>query len=873
MGFDIITLENPLIKKELHLKDKRIVSYTVYNKLSSKIFTPNEDSEEFCIYFNRKIGKKAVPCSSLKVEKLTEENNDTNTVYRIYFKPFSLKDSKIRTVLVYTVNAHRCYMRKHLEFSFEKKGNKETVLDRIEFEKIKFESSLKFWTLPEQKNSHISGFALSLGQPVYLDSLYMGSEFPASLNKIENYTATVTYYSGRTLHELIGSDKYITNKSVLGGGESDIYQPLQKAFFEYIKDISKPIRLRRQYNSWYDNMLNITRENVYNSFLEIDKGLTATGEPPLDSFVADDGWNDYSKGFWSFNEKFPDELYPFKNLAKSLGSDFGLWVGPRGGYTTDTPKFAKAIEKAGNGYFNRSSGDICVASEKYVKRMKEMMTDFERKFSLDYFKLDGFAQKPCKNKHHDHLTGGYKDMYFYSDTWEKWLEVFEELSLGGGSNFWINLTCYAPPSPWFLQWVNSLWIQISDDMGFVGKKGAVSDKDRLLSYRDERYLDFYQVRQFQFPQRALYNHDPIYASEAKISMTDEEFRSYLFTMAARGTSFWELYYSYSMMTESKWRINYSALRFIEDNLDVLSNSVIFGGRPSESSVYGYSCFADYEGIVCLRNSSSESRKFTFRLDEIIGVKKEFKIGRAVTVLPYTAENGENYYSYGDTVTVNLLPFETRIIHFGKKSKPMKAEYVKARSENTLEVQFNQSVVLADINCKEKEIENAVLLEDYMTVLITFKEPFSKMNRLTLSSVGDILGNKSDVEVTFDCHEKYAVKEGGLYGKTDFTITANINTAEPTVLFKQGSEVELFVGSDGFVRFKVGAYMLKSLTDIKDVVQVTAVRERNNVLKLYLNKELSSGMPSGVTELSGESYETGEGVNVQVLSRALKYDEV
>ena len=61
---------------------------------------------------------------------------------------------------------------------------------------------------------------------------------------------------------------------------------------------------------------------------------------------------------------------------------------------------------------------------------------------------------------------------------------------------------------------------------------------------------FYNDRQFQLPQRALYNHDPIYGNEAKVDMNDEDFRTYLFTMAMRGTCFWELYYSYNMMNKA-----------------------------------------------------------------------------------------------------------------------------------------------------------------------------------------------------------------------------------------------------------------------------------------------------------------------------------
>lgn len=82
----------------------------------------------------------------------------------------------------------------------------------------------------------------------------------------------------------------------------------------------------------------------------MEKGLTQHGVAPMDAYVVDDGWNDYTKGFWCFNDKFPQELYPSAALAKKFASNFGLWLGPRGGYTLDTPRFAKHIQKAGTGF-------------------------------------------------------------------------------------------------------------------------------------------------------------------------------------------------------------------------------------------------------------------------------------------------------------------------------------------------------------------------------------------------------------------------------------------------------------------------------------------------------------------------------------------
>ena len=873
MNNNTIIIENAGLRKTLNLDKGCIASTEIYNKITGVSLASKQGSEEFILKLKSGIlSKKEIKASELKVvsaEKAAAENSERLT---ITFNPFRVFGSKLMLKLVYTYGSEDTILRKHIELSFDKRGNKAIILDCINFESLCFEPTLNHWSIPKQANSHVPGYALEMGQPLYVDSLFFGVEFPAALNKIEDSATSLKYYSGKNLTEIMKNNLFVSCEAVIGAADGSTFPQVQRAFFEYIKTISKPIKLRRQYNSWYDHMLNITRENIYGSFLEIEKAMTKTGEKPLDCYVADDGWNDYSKGFWGFNDKFPDELYPFSALTRALSSNFGLWLGPRGGYTNDTIKFARHIEKAGNGYVNKNSHDICVASDKYVAKTSALLLDYQKRFDLNYWKLDGFAQRPCKNKKHDHMTGGDSYMYFYTDVWEKWTEVFDKLYENSKGNYWINLTCYAPPSPWFLMHVSSLWMQVSDDVGFIGKKNSISDKDRMLSYRDEKYFDFYNVRQFQFPQRAVYNHDPIYGNEAKVDMSDEDFRTYLFTMAMRGTCFWELYYSYNMMNEAKWRINYSVLRFLEDNIDVLANSVIFGGRPSQSKVYGFSAFADNEGILCLRNSSSEAAEYTVRLDEAIGVNKNLIYAPSVQILPYSTKGIGDIYSYGDKIKVELAPYETRIIHFGRKTKDVSAEYVSVINKNTVQVTFNQLVNVSDIVSEGNTIKSVRLLEDYMTAEIVFENDFTNINNFEIAQIKDLIGNSFHTNITFGCYDNHVVTDG-LYAKDPFSVKATLTDEEECVLMSQGEDVTLRVDSDKHIYFTVGKVTLRSSATVDDKVQVMAVREKTGVLKLYIDGVLDSGIYAGLHFIEhSEAIRYNEG-KVTVYNKAFSYDEV
>lgn len=95
-------------------------------------------------------------------------------------------------------------------------------------------------------------------------------------------------------------------------------------------------------------------------------------------------------------------------------------------------------------------------------------------------------------------------MYFYTEMWTRWIKIFKdmrELRRKQGKNLWINFTCYVTPSPWWLQYVNSIWLQNSSDIGFAQNypEGEQAQVDSEITYRDGIYYDFAVKRGLQFP--------------------------------------------------------------------------------------------------------------------------------------------------------------------------------------------------------------------------------------------------------------------------------------------------------------------------------------------------------------------------------------
>ena len=510
-------------------------------------------------------------------------------------------------------------------------------------------------------DAEITGAFASLGQPFYIDSLFFGCEFPITKNRISHGRGTIKYYLGK----LVGNN-FKCPVTIMGAAKSNTFMDVQNAFFDYIATISQKSDLRIQFNSWYDYMLNIDADNIEKSFFDNEMNLTKNGVAPLDAYVVDDGWNDYKGDFWSFNNKFPNGMNEATNIAKKLSSNFGMWLGPRGGYNYNRP-FAKRIQKAGYGYYNLQSDDICVASHTYIEYLTKFLCDTTSNYDIDYWKWDGFCLHECKNAKHDHMVGGKENMYFLTDMWHHYIELFEkvrEVRKSQGKNLWINMTCYTNVSPWWLQWVNSIWIQNSTDIGFAKNIENQAQVESEITYRDGRYFDTFCNRATQFPLKNIYNHEPIYGTTAKVKYTDEEFEKYVYWCVTRGNALSDVHLTASMMNEGKWLALAKAINWQRNNYHILQHATFIGGNPLENNIYGYvSWTKDGEGVIALRNPTDESADLTLTLNKLMGVPESLKDVHRHNIYNKSMPEVLDTYSYNDKIDLTLKPFEVMIFEF------------------------------------------------------------------------------------------------------------------------------------------------------------------------------------------------------------------
>lgn len=913
-----VAIGNDFIEREFSLASGKLSTTKIVNKRTEKApteFIPTAGSEEFIIRIIPAVtggNTDVIKASDLKLKDIETNSTDGGKEVVFTFAPYTVNSVPFTVKQVVTMKDGDHFMRKHLEIAVPEDKRDIVKFDYIDCESMVVNSSDAKWSHPSMDGGvgGMSGYLMANGQPVYIQGMFFGSEFPVTDNAITDNTASIRYFSGKS-PEMLGKENRLdengffkTWPTVAGAARSTDMDVIRTDFYEYINSIATPTRMRTQYNSWYDWMLNIDENNIMSSFKEMERGLSQNGSAPMDAYVVDDGWNAYgdwkasnTTGFWQFNNKFPNGLTLPKTLAHKYSSTFGLWLGPRGGYNWPI-EFARFLESNGNGEHNPASDDICTNHKVYLEKLQGFFIDCQKKYDISYWKLDGFATAACPRVNDNHITGGENGMYWMTEHWERWIKIFEKLraerSAAGEEDLWINLTCYVNPSPWFLQWGNSLWMQNSQDIGRADA-GLTRQVDQLLSYRDGRYNDFTRARQFQLPYANIYNHDPIYGktgSGLPGTMDDDEFRAYLFMIATRGAALWNLYFSYNMIDEGdKWRVTADALDWKRNNYETLRHAKMFGGNPETGDVYGYSAWNGNDGIISIRNPKNEVQSYTLKLDRNIGVTEGVSGLNRVSVLsfrtPDTAkDDNSRLFNYAEEITVTLQPGEARIWQFSKEKDtvPASVRFVKADSDTQISVSFDEHIDISDAELKiggTSVATTPVLRGDRKTISVTVPNmEAGKMYTLNVDKIRDYSGNitgqtfnyvyfpdskiaeatraedfkgkgiKTARDTAYQADmvkiDKRAVKvKAGntVSGTGDFGIALILNTTDAGTLLSQGNQYSISVNPDGKIVFDVKGVKAVSDKSVDDgsTHHVYACRELNGMLKIYIDGEIDKSV--------------------------------
>ncbi len=622
-----MVLENANLSREFSYEGVKFYTACIHNKLSN-ISLQNCGNDEFLLQFID--GSKL---ASSNMQAVIKQNTDAEIVVAFHS---TLADLEV------TYSVGKQLLRKQAKIV-----RADQAINYIDVECLNLSDLDEVYTVPKQADikemANFSGYYVELGQPVYIKSFFSGMEFPLGENRVCQQRFFSRYYVGQKVK--LDEPKVIW-PTILGAACGTDKEVVQTAFYDYIASIAQAIYLRKQYNSWYDHMTDINEENILQSFAAIHKGFNDYGVQ-LDAYVVDDGWPKYDS-FWEFNAKFSNGFTNIKAELDEMNAALGLWIGPRGGYGGTEITMSNWLEthaELGLGSKNKKSNDVNVGDFRYLMALKERMLKLQADYGISYWKIDGWLLKPDTNEPSDP-----HGMWLMTLVYEFLLKMLTELRQASGrADYWINLTSYVNPSPWFLKWVNSLWLQTSQDVGFSTNAG--DDLNSMLTYRDSKYYEFFVERGLQLPLWAIYNHEPIYGKKLMPTFLGhpffaetEDFEHYLMFIATRGQALFEFYYSHTMFDDLRWQANARAVKWIEANWHVLRHSQLLGREARNKAVYGYYCKEpkSNEIIVSLRNPTDSKQKIQLTNlhlaanDLIIGQEKVTHLADGwVELAPYT----------------------------------------------------------------------------------------------------------------------------------------------------------------------------------------------------------------------------------------------
>jgi hypothetical protein len=427
------------------------------------------------------------------------------------------------------------------------------------------------------------------GSPVVMGSAFLGFEHPLSVCYVRNRGVTCSLHRELPLR----SGQTVIYSSVIGVSPPG---QLRRGFLRYIeRERPRPYSPFLTYNSWYDIGFN----NPYDEAAALDvirgfgEELVARRNVKLDSFLFDDGWDD-PRTLWSFGVGFPNGFNSVKAAAEKYGAAPGVWLSPWGGYDKAKEERLKYGRQQG---LETNTAGFVLSGPKYYTRFLETSLKFIEQYGVNQFKIDGTGNVNSV------LPGSQFDSDFQAA-----ISLMNEWRLLD-PNIFINLTTGTYPSPFWLQYADSIW-RGGDDHSFLG---VGSWRERWITYRDAATYQGIVKPGPLFPLNSLMLHGIIYARQADHLSSDpgKDFSNEVHSYFGSGTQLQEMYITHSLLSKGDWDTLAESALWARRNANILIDTHWIGGDPAHLQVYGWAAWGQEKGIITLRNPSDKTQSYAF----------------------------------------------------------------------------------------------------------------------------------------------------------------------------------------------------------------------------------------------------------------------
>ncbi|MEI6514828.1 MAG: alpha-galactosidase, partial [bacterium] len=417
---------------------------------------------------------------------------------------------------------------------------------------------------------------------------------------------------------------------------------LRRGFLCYLeRERARPYKPFLHYNCWFDLERGVNEKDMLSRIGAFTEEMTVKRGVAMQSYVLDDGWDDYNAGFWAIHKtKFPAG---FDRLAAELDrvkSHLGIWISPLAGYDGSGQRVEQA-RKLGL----VSGGWLDLSDPKYYKWFRDTCANLVTKNKVNYFKWD--------------KAGNGVSPHFMA-----LLACARELRQINPDLF-LNVTVGTWPSPFWLNAIDSTWREGSD-MGWEGKG---DDREMWINYRDAQTYRFVVKQGPLYPLNSIMNHGVVMARghffAARAARAGNELRHEARSFFGSGTAVQELYIQPDLMATSSWDAVATAAKWAYQNADVLVDTHWVGGDPAKPEIYGWASWSPKKAILTLRNPDDQPREIT--LDAAVVFELPADAARNFTMTsPYADQRVQKVeMAAGKPTPFSLQPFEVLVL----ESKP------------------------------------------------------------------------------------------------------------------------------------------------------------------------------------------------------------
>ena len=810
---DRFTISNDFISLTFLLQKGRLVSFALSNVLSGKTLTP-ERGDVFELRFAGAFGGETVRAGELKVQSALPAEDAAGFSMKVFFKPFRVRGCKTELQLCVALGKTDSFLKTWLQLHAS--GGEKAVLDYVDFAPFFVRAGEKLGGVPFPEKKKDAAL-LSLGQPVYWEHSFFGCTFPGALNAFQNERLCARRYYGRSLAELCDANGvFESDCAVWGVAAKNDPVSVRTAFLRYLENTLPPASERSAL--WFSS--SPLEPNAVQALFAEEKRLQGGGAPFYDSVMLDKRAAFPDIDPFTFPDQVPQGLRNFGAAAASLGASLGMAVG--------LPLKTKGLFRS-----KVRTLEACLSNEALLASFRDFVLSLSQKCGVTDWQLHLPLSKPCREKDHGHPVGGDFQLHYYSDVFEKWINLLSSLQNQAAKplHFFLCGAC----SPWLLQWADAIGLPASPQ---------TADPDSAL--------------------HALWKAGITVPPERLFVPQPDTATSHPFGGAKRTPALFGAVQSAALARQ----------RQLQSDFRALLGRTVPVDKESDAACCTFAAFDSGEGLLTLHNPSAQPQDVNLTLDESLGVPQRFLCVGVTELMPKVVSLSKTPLRFGDHLRQTLAPGETKVLHLGSRKAPPCLLSAAATDKTTLRLRFDKPVDLTTAACTQNAVQTVTPDDDNCGGTLVLTYPFTVGNNLTFTGVRDLNGAELTVNAVFMFSESGLVPLGSLCGTGAFSIKVTFGSEANLQMYMQ-TERLLLAAEDGHITFKVGDTVLRSRSRTDDVVQVCAVREQSGTLKLYLNGKLEQSIRplTKPCDLVAAAPLCFDEKRTKLYARALAFDEV